>query len=273
MRRLAIRPGGIGDSVLAFPALEHLAKDATLEVWARSEVLPLVHFATAHSIESTGLGLLGIKPAEPELIARLREFEEIYTWYGSNREDFREALSALHRNVNFLTALPQDESTHAADYFASQVGAPTPATPTIPAHPKSNRLILIHPFSGSASKNWSLENYLLLQRWLETTGRSVQFIVAPNQILAGAKTIPNLAELSNLLAGASLYIGNDTGITHLAAASAANTLVLFGPTNPNVWAPRGPRVRILAAPDLDKLSVEVVLDAALAQTGFDQSTT
>jgi heptosyltransferase-3 len=270
MRRLAIRPGGIGDSILGFPALEHLAKDAELEVWARSEVLPLVHFAAAHSIESTGIGLLGIKPAEPELIVRLREFDEIYTWYGSNREDFREALSALHAKVKFLTALPPDETVHAADFFARQVGAPTPAIPTLRANPKPNRLILIHPFSGSARKNWSLDNFLLLQRWLENTGRSVQFVVAPNQHMAGARTIPNLAELSNLLAGGSLYIGNDTGITHLAAASGANTLALFGPTNPEVWAPRGPRVQILSAPDIDRLSVETVLDAALARTGFEQ---
>jgi heptosyltransferase-3 len=270
MRRLAIRPGGIGDSILGFPALEHLAKDATLEVWARAEVLPLIRFATAHSIEGTGLGMVGIEQASPHLLERLSQLDEIYTWYGAAREEFREALSGIHPNVKFLTALPEDETLHAADFFAAQVGAPSPATPSIEVSPHQNRLILIHPFSGSAKKNWSLDNFLLLGRWLETTGRAVQFIIAPHQRLAGAKVIQDLNELAALQAGASLYIGNDTGITHLAAAAGANTLALFGPTNPNVWGPRGARVHILHSPDLDKLSVERVLDAALNQTGFTQ---
>lgn len=270
MRRLAIRSGGIGDSILGFPALEHLAKDADLEVWARSEVLPLIHFATTHSIEGTGLGLLGIEPPSDQLTARLNQFDEIYTWYGANREDFRQALATLHPSVNFLTPLPDGNQTHAADYFAQQVDAPTPATPTIHTTPTPNRLIVIHPFSGSAKKNWLLDHFQLLARWLESTGRAVQFVVAPHQHLPGAKVFDNLADLASLLAGASLYIGNDTGITHLAAAAGANTLALFGPTNPAIWAPRGPRVNILTADDLDHLTVERVLDAALAQTGFDQ---
>jgi heptosyltransferase-3 len=270
MRRLAIRPGGIGDSILGFPALEHLAKDATLEVWARSEVLPLIHFAATNTIEGTGLGLLGIEPPNPQLAERLQQFDEIYTWYGTARDDFREALNALHPRVEFFAALPTDDSTHAADFFAAQVGALLPATPQLRIKPASNRLIWIHPFSGSAKKNWHLENFQLLQRWLETTGRSVQFVVAPHQRIPGAKVVEDLKELAAHLAGASLYIGNDTGITHLAAAAGANTLALFGPTNPAVWSPRGNRVRILHSEDLDSLSVERVLDAALAQTGFEQ---
>lgn len=266
MRRLAIRAGGIGDSILGFPALEHLAP---VEVWARAEVLPLIHFAgTTQSIESSGIGLLGVQAPAPDLLERLASFDEIHTWYGSAREEFREALLAVNPNVHFHAALPADEAVHAADFFAAQVGAPVPATPSIPVQPRASRLILVHPFSGSARKNWLPERYLLLQRWLENTGRSVQFVVAKHQHMAGARTVDDLGELGAMLAGASLYIGNDCGISHLAAAVGANTLALFGPTNPQVWAPRGPRVQVLHSEDLDQLSVEQVLDAALAATGF-----
>ena len=269
MRRLAIRPGGIGDSILGFPALEHLALGAELEVWARTEVLPLIHFAQqTASIEGTGLGLLGIESPSTELVSRLQSFDEIVTWYGAARDEFRDALSAIHPNVNYLTALPPDDGLHAADYFATQVGAPVPAIPKLTLSPNANRLIWIHPFSGSARKNWPLDHYQLLARWLENTGRAVQFIAAPHQHLPGARIIKNLADLAAHLAGSSLYIGNDSGITHLAAAAGASTLALFGPTNPNLWAPRSPHVKLLIEPDLDKLSVERVLDATLAQTGF-----
>ena len=271
MRRLAIRPGGIGDSILGFPALAHLALDAGLEVWARREVLPLIGFASAvDSIEGTGLGLLGIGTPPERLVERLRGFDEIVSWYGAGREEFREALGALHPRVIFHAALPVDEEMHAADFFARQVGAAVPALPRIDVKVQASRLIVIHPFSGSAKKNWPLERYLLLGRWLEASGRAVQFVVAPRQVLAGARVVEDLEELGGLLAGAALYVGNDSGITHLAAAAGANVLALFGASCAAVWRPRGERVSVLDVGDLDRLSVDLVLDAALTQTGFDQ---
>ena len=63
--------------------------------------------------------------------------------------------------------------------------------------------------------------------------------------LAGAVRIDDLYELACWLASARLYIGNDSGITHLAAAVGTPVLALFGPTDPAIWAPRGPHVRVL----------------------------
>ena len=63
------------------------------------------------------------------------------------------------------------------------------------------------------------------------------------------------------LAAAGLYVGNDSGITHLAAASGCKTVAVFGPTDPKVWAPRGPNVTAVRGnpwPCLD-----LVLTAAL----------
>ena len=54
-----------------------------------------------------------------------------------------------------------------------------------------------------------------------------------------------LGRLAALMRIASLYLGNDSGITHLAAACGAPTIALFGPTDPRIWAPRGPKVKII----------------------------
>jgi heptosyltransferase III len=62
--------------------------------------------------------------------------------------------------------------------------------------------------------------------------------------LHGAVRIDDLYELACWLAKARLYIGNDSGITHLAAAVGTPVLALFGPTDPEVWAPRGQNVRV-----------------------------
>jgi heptosyltransferase-2 len=63
----------------------------------------------------------------------------------------------------------------------------------------------------------------------------------------------------------SIFIGHDSGISHLATAVGANCILLFGPTNPDVWAPKNDNVRVLRAPGgkLDDLQIETV-EAALA---------
>ena len=272
MRRLAIRPGGIGDSILGFPAIHHLALDAELEVWARAEVLPLLPFQSC-TIESSGIGLLGVTKPSPHLLDRLSRFDEIVSWYGSAREEFRQTLDNIHPRVIYLAALPAGNSQHASDFFASQVGAPTPSIPQIELRPTQHEqpgLVVIHPFSGSAQKDWSLDRYESLAQSLRLAGMEVCFCAASHQNLPGARVISDLAELGSFIKGASLYIGNDSGITHLAAACGANVLALFGASDAQVWAPRGARVRVIDSGDLHTLSNERVLAAVLAQPGFLQ---
>jgi heptosyltransferase-3 len=54
-----------------------------------------------------------------------------------------------------------------------------------------------------------------------------------------------LEELAARLAGCHAYLGNDSGVSHLAGLCGARTVVLFGPTSPVVWSPLGPRVRTM----------------------------
>jgi ADP-heptose:LPS heptosyltransferase len=103
---------------------------------------------------------------------------------------------------------------------------------------------VIHPFSGSPRKNWPLDNFRRLARGLERR-MPVRWCAGPEDPpLPDAHRLDDLYELACWLAQASLYIGNDSGITHLAAAVGTPVLAIFGPTDPAVWAPRGPHVRI-----------------------------
>ncbi|GAB4368809.1 MAG: hypothetical protein OHK0021_11910 [Bryobacter sp.] len=251
MRRLVLRPGGIGDTILSFPAIAHLSPAA---VWLRGEMKPL--WPGSASLLEKGVDRI-LDQAPPELFA---DFDEIHSWYGAKRDDFRAAVEAVHPRVFWYEALPPaNAGVHAADFFATQVGAPLPALPSIAVPPRRNRVVWIHPFSGSARKNWPLGNFELLARYLEAAGRSVQFLRAPHQSFPGAQLFEDLAVLAEYLAGGALYIGNDCGITHLAAAVGAKTLALFETTDPATWAPRGERVRVLERP-----SVEQILAEALA---------
>ena len=105
---------------------------------------------------------------------------------------------------------------------------------------------MIHPFSGSPKKNWPLERYREMARKLERHMPVRWCSGEDDPPLEGAVRIPDLYALARWLARARLYIGNDSGITHLAAAVGTPVLALFGPAScPAVWAPRGRNVRIV----------------------------
>jgi ADP-heptose:LPS heptosyltransferase len=262
LRRLLIRPGAIGDCILSIPALKCLCSEYT-EIWVRSEVAPLIRFADCvRSLASTGLDRMGLSGMDPfpELRERLRAFDSIISWYGSNREEFRSQMSELGVPIRFLDALPPaGERFHAADFFLRQAGCKGAAVPRIPCPPAPpGDFVIIHPFSGSARKNWALERYRELARRLEMP---VRWCAGPEEQLEDAVHIDNLYELACWLQTARLYVGNDSGITHLAAAVGIPVVAIFGPTDPAVWAPRGDRVQVVSG-QLDEIGVEQILSAA-----------
>lgn len=267
-RRLLIRPGGIGDCILSIPALEAARTDFT-EVWVPRSVCPLLTFADrVRALPDTGLDLFGIPEVDPPtaLLEALASFDSIYSWYGAQRADFRNA--ARHLPIHFFPALPDPAGQeHAADFFARQTGATVPAVPRLTVQPSNvaANKIVIHPYSGSPRKNWPLDSFLAVARKLERAGESVLWCVSADQDLP--KGLPalrreSLQTLAQDLAGARLYIGNDSGITHLAAACGVPVVAVFLVSDPAVWAPRGPCVQIVTQPEVDSPPDELVLAAA-----------
>src|SRR5207249_9872090 len=148
-------------------------------------------------------------------------------------------------------------------------------------------IIAIHPGSGSKEKNWPLENWTALfsrEGALSDAegkgGRRCPSLVVlsgeadkaqteqlesewKNLDVRFAKNLP-LPQLAAVLQR-SIFIGHDSGISHLAAAAGANCILLFGPTNPAVWAPKNNNVHVLQAPNgsISDLKIEHV-EAALA---------
>ncbi|MCC6585404.1 MAG: hypothetical protein IT168_01685 [Bryobacterales bacterium] len=138
----------------------------------------------------------------------------------------------------FFEALPKQGGMHAVDFYLQQVGAPLGACPRVEVRRQPESFVAIHPFSGSAKKNWPLE------RFVELAGRlgCAQFCEGPEE---GAHRFSDLGVLAEWLAGAAAYVGNDSGISHLAAAVGVPVVVLFGPTDPRVWSPRASKVTVL----------------------------
>ena len=144
---------------------------------------------------------------------------------------------------------------------------------------------VMHPGSGSKRKNWPLENYIELGRRLQAKaeqeadlGLSGLVITSGEadadlgsrlaDALPGAEHVhqPALELLSGILANARLYVGNDSGVTHLAASVenrkgvSPRVIALFGPTDATVWAPPGALI-LQDGCDMTSLSVDIVWDA------------
>jgi heptosyltransferase III len=251
MRRLLIRPGAIGDIITSLPALECLRGDHT-EIWAPTALLPLLKFAdTRRSIASTGLELLELGLAPAGVLEALRGFDSIVSWYGSNRDEFRAALAGLP--VTFFRALPTG-AQHAVDFYLAQahsMGAEgCEGTPRVRVKRSEGGFAVIHPFSGSKPKNWPLENFRSVAAWLARR-MPVNWCAGPEEPLPEAVRFEDLGDLAWWLAEARVYIGNDSGITHLAAATGTRVVAIFEASDPQVWAPRGERVSVLERPSVD----------------------
>jgi ADP-heptose:LPS heptosyltransferase len=119
--------------------------------------------------------------------------------------------------------------------------------------------VVLQPGAGSAAKVWP--GFATLARRIRETGWPIVSLAGPADgpvvealLAAGALTEDHLARnwplpgIAGLLSLARVAVGNDSGPTHLAAAVGCATLAVFGPTDPLVWAPVGPRVRTLGGP-------------------------
>ena len=223
--------------------------------------MSLIRGVEARAIASTGIDLLGLPSVEPPpgLIAQLRSFDSIVSWYGSNRAEFREQVRALGLPFQFLDALPEPGAKiHAADCFLRQAGGKGRAVSRIETGSRTpGDFAVIHPFSGSAKKNWPLERFRELAARLALP---VRWCAGPDKQLEAAVRFENLYDLACWLASARLYIGNDSGITHLAAAVGVPVVAIFGPTDPAVWAPRGERVRVVSG-ELKEITPDNILAA------------
>jgi len=144
---------------------------------------------------------------------------------------------------------------------------------------RHRKLVFIHPGAGKLKNRWSAENYAALADRLIVRGCTILVDISPGDESAvedmlalmrrEAVVVPmiKLPRLAALIARCDLFIGNDTGILHLAAASGTKSIGLFGPTEPGEWKPPGERAVALRAEgnDLSRLTVQEVAKLAIRQ--------
>jgi heptosyltransferase-2 len=297
-RILVIRGGAIGDFILTLPALK-LLRDRFPQ--AHIEILGYKHIAAlaenrfyANAIRSLESGELArFFARDPELPAEwanyFASFDLVVSYLFDPDGIFETNLKRT--GIKTLLAGPSklDNSEHAALQLARPMAAlglhlSDPAARLYPSEADrelaasfrgAEAVVALHPGSGSETKNWPIENWQKLGEFLLSAGQGLLVIVGEAdeeraRTLATAwsrervrfvKNLP-LPHLAALLEG-SFFIGHDSGISHIAAAVEARCLLLFGWTDPAIWAPANQNVTILRAPEgkMRLLDVEPVLRA------------
>ncbi len=294
---LVIRGGAIGDFLLTLPALRLLREgfpDCRIEIIGYRHICAVAEgrfYADAvRSIEYAPMaGFFNPRSElDPELSAYFAGFGQVISYlfdpdgfFAGNLKrcgvknlicgdprisGSQHAARQLARPLESLALFLQDSS---AEIFPSPEDIAS-AERLLTGHRPP--FVAVHPGSGSSKKNWPLQAWKELLLELCATEATI-LVVSGESDMDRVKELKSafddrLVFLDNLplhLLGAVLqscefFVGHDSGISHLAAAAGAECLLLFGPTDPAVWAPANPDVNVLRAPGglMHKLSVEDV---------------
>lgn len=311
-RILLIRTGALGDFVVTLPvlrALRDVAPAAHIRLLGNPHTLALARDC-ADKIDSINradwapfFAPNGNLPSAE--VDRLRDTDLALSYLPDSDGVFSGNLrrAGVGRVISYNPHPPEDGRVHIVDHLLGPILAlsipvvhPIPriclapedhraAEAVLRKHTPSGDAVVIHPGSGGVRKCWSPERFARVADGVaDHTGLPVLLLSGPADGHLAARVaayacgnpivVPHLPlrHLAALLARAAVYLGNDAGPSHLAAAAGARSVVLFGPTDAHIWAPRGNAVRILrgdpsVAPDrrLQTITESQVLNALLEQ--------
>jgi len=280
-----VRPGGLGDSLLVAPALQQLKAEGDCRirlVGYPDRLRPVARAGLADSILSLDDWL-----SRPVTVA---DFEDhttethevvVHSFFPLTPSNLPSGVS-----LRFFPPAPEPGSgIHVAKHIGRCLGIEVGSRRESPL--KSllqkgfrglRRTVWVHPGAGGRKKRWPLPNYLdLADRLGNVPGLDPVFILGEadgdlEPWIRGRRfeveTCEDTESLTSLFEEGDLFIGNDSGPTHLAALMGLSTVALFGDTDPVLWSPWGESVRILRRRESrDWPTVDETLDGVLAFSG------
>ncbi len=290
-RIAVIRLRSLGDCVLTTPALA-LLKSHRPDV--RIGVVVEDRFA---AVFEGNPDVDEILPPEARPLARWRPMLAI-NFHGGTRSMWLTAASRAKITAGFAhhacsmlynqripraqEILGEERKVHTAEHLASAMfwmGVPNTEIPRArlfagsgpAAALRADNYAVIHPFASAPEKTWPADRFLSIAAHLrDQAGLTPVFLAGPADdpgAFAQFRVYHNapLAQVKNLMAGAQLFIGNDSGPAHIAAAFGVPSVVLFGPSDPVTWAPWRTEAQVLTSVEsIGGISIEEVLAAIAA---------
>jgi hypothetical protein len=268
-RVVMIFPGALGDFLLALPVIRalrarHASARATLVMKESLRALAMLADVAdvTVAIESAESAALFGSSATPAWLAAA---PVVYSWLGGSDAEVRARLASLARSVRFFRVERGEGPEHAAISYAraADVRGSLAATAAIAAPPSaaadalfaelSAPVLAVHPGAGARAKRWDVAGFVQVAHWWRAGGGSVVTIAGPAEAgdapALGAREVRDwpLPDLAALLGRVGLYLGNDSGVSHLAGAVGVPGVVLFGPTDARRWRPLSDRLAIVRA--------------------------
>jgi lipopolysaccharide heptosyltransferase III len=283
-RIAVIRLRSLGDCVLTTPALALLKThrpDLRIGVVVEDQ-FRAVFEGNPHVDE--------ILPPEARTVARWRP-QMALNFHGGSRSMWLTAACGAeiragfaHHAYSFLynAKIPraqeifgEDRRVHTAEHIASAMfwmGVPHTEIPraqlSAASAPSAGAYAVLHPFASTPQKTWPAADFLAVAEHLrDKAGLEPVFLAGPADdpgAFASYRVVRNapLAQVKSLMAGAQLFIGNDSGPAHIAAAFGVPVVVLFGPSDPVNWAPWRTESQVLTSPEaIGDIRVDQVISA------------
>jgi heptosyltransferase-3 len=246
----------------------------------RELLVNLPYFGSSGSCDGPELGGLYLDQEwrnSPQIPAVLRSDAIFWLGQKSSRSVAARLQSRSGKPVHWIQSFPGADSNEPVSNFliaqVRQLSYPIPySLPALSLRPErrqrgleptgvagtgSAEPVLIHPGSGGRTKIWPLVCWGALVHWLQEAGCTVRIVLGPaDGALNGfaeameatgctAFLNPSLSRLAALIGSSRITVGNDSGVSHLAAALGARIVAVFGPASPAFWHPRGRNVRVV----------------------------
>jgi len=285
---LIVHPGTLGDVLLAWPAvhaLRHAYPSHSIGLLAAQGIGRLLETCgevhAVFPIEGAALTnlLMGSQACRGNLERWLEQCDVAVCWLQNPDRHVASTLSSFGIETTVIRSPHSfgNEPIHQTDRYLRTIEAIVssgvalerihlPRAVTDDARIRLSTLqnvsapmAMLHPGSGSPHKCADPRVFEMVIRWCESRNVAPLILCGPadnEQVLRLATRVPHvpvvqgldLVAMAGVLSHASVFIGHDSGLTHLAATLGLPTIALFGPTDPRRWAPRGPHVRVLSGP-------------------------
>jgi ADP-heptose:LPS heptosyltransferase len=277
MRTLIIRPAALGDTLMLAPALSNSREWGEVIVAGRRPGIDFLRPLVSRCLDFEGSGwhALFMDAPEPGVTLPAAAVDRVIAFLNDPQGAMRKNLERFFPGASIAVwpGYPDEkDAVHVALYLARALensGLPVHAEkamndaikrPLLPGYRPRIRIVF-QPGSGGAQKNHPPEFWLNLARAfrekIPLVNELPTVLLGPAEekllpLFSGEKEVevlfyPDSERLSLLLQESLLYVGQDSGVTHLAAMIGAPTIALFRNSSVSQWRPLGPRVKVIEA--------------------------
>ncbi len=273
MKILIVRTGGLGDTILTLPVVHRIKKinpGVKLHMLGNETMLSVARLSGAfdgfRSIDESGFaGLFSDSEPSDFLRSYFSNFDEVYFFTAAKKEKiiYKVVKSGAGKCLVLDPSPTKKWTRHIVEHLLTIIGEKKQNSHgfcdygiKISGNSMIDRRgVFIHPGSGSISKRWPIDRFFRVAERLITP---VTFMLGPAEVESGmGNDIPenrftivcpeSISELYSLISDAALYIGNDSGVSHLAALCGIPSFLIFGATEPVIWRPIGKNVTVISS--------------------------